>query len=275
MCTVTIIPHGNGIRMACNRDESRKRPAALPPRVVTVGQRQALMPIDPQSGGTWIAVNDAGLILTLLNAYSSPRDPDMPTPRISRGTIIPRLLEAETLAEAFDRTRELHADDYGAFRLVMADKSSFAEIHANAGLLVRTPPSRIDGPLLFTSSGLGDDLVGPPRRALFEEFFVAGKDWIAQQDAYHRHSWADRRHLSVCMQRPEARTVSLTIVELDKGDVKMVYYRNDPILSIASPMRPPLPLGEGPGVRASALRSQNTPPSPPTPLPRGEGSNFI
>jgi hypothetical protein len=51
MCTVTIIPTEHGMRRACNRDESPLRAAALPPRVVTVGKRQALMPIDPLSGG--------------------------------------------------------------------------------------------------------------------------------------------------------------------------------------------------------------------------------
>ena len=76
MCTVTLVPAGppdhpdhpgRGWRLACNRDESRKRPAAEPPSSHTFGPRHALMPTDPPSGGTWIAVNSAALAATLLN----------------------------------------------------------------------------------------------------------------------------------------------------------------------------------------------------------------
>ncbi len=228
MCTVTIIPSEHGIRMACNRDESPLRAAALPPRVVNVGQRQALLPIDPLSGGTWIAATDAGLIFTLLNVYTAPRDPKAPTPRVSRGTIIPRLLDADTLDEAFARTRELNADDFAAFRLVLADRHRVADVYCTGGVCQRHAPSDIAGPILFTSSGLGDMLVDLPRRALFEEFFGAGQDWRGQQDAYHRHAWPERRHLSVCMWRPEAQTVSLTVVEMEGDGVRMDYFAGGP-----------------------------------------------
>src|SRR5206468_9651830 len=88
MCTVTVIrlPHDparagggrsapgwggrprGGIRVASNRDELRSRAPGLAPEVRGFGSRRAMMPIDPVSGGTWIAVNDAGLAMTLLNA---------------------------------------------------------------------------------------------------------------------------------------------------------------------------------------------------------------
>jgi hypothetical protein len=253
MCTITIIPLGSGIRMACNRDESPLRPAALPPRVVPFGKRRALMPIDPVSGGTWIAANDAGLIVTLLNYYAAPHDRNALAPNRSRGTIIPGLLDAATLAEAFRRTSAIVADDYADFRLVLADRESVAEVLLDKRILVRRPPERIEGPLLFTSSGLGENVVGPPRRELFEEFFAvrAGQspsakrgacadplawrsgseirdDWRAQQNAFHRHSWPDRRHLSVCMRRPDARTVSYTVVEHDGDGVRMMYHADAP-----------------------------------------------
>jgi Transport and Golgi organisation 2 len=253
MCTVTIIPLGNGIRMACNRDESPLRPAALPPRLATFGRRRALLPIDPVSGGTWVAANDAGLVVTLLNFYAAPHDRNAPAPKRSRGTIIPSLLDAATLAEAFERSGAILAADFADFRLVLADRKAVAEVLLDRARLVRKPPVRIDGPLLFTSSGLGEDVVGPPRRALFEGFFVAracpspsakrgacagplawrsGSDvrenWRAQQDAFHRHSWPDRRHLSVCMRRPDARTVSYTVVEHDGDNVRMMYHADAP-----------------------------------------------
>ncbi len=243
MCTVTIIPLEHGIRMACNRDESPLRPAALPPRVVAFAKRQALMPIDPVSGGTWIAANDAGLIVTLLNYYAAPHDRNAPPPRRSRGTIIPSLLDAATLAEAFARTGAIVADDFADFRLVLADRESVAEVLLDKATLVPKPPAPIDRPLLFTSSGLGENVVAPPRRALFEEFFacqspsaergacaapLAWRSGSEIQDAFHRHSWPDRRHLSVCMRRPDARTVSYTVVEHESDGVRMMYHADAP-----------------------------------------------
>jgi Transport and Golgi organisation 2 len=228
MCTVTIIPLGSGIRLACNRDESPLRPPALPPRVVEFGQRRALMPIDPVSGGTWIAANDAGLIVTLLNYYAGPHDRNAPVPKRSRGAIIPGLLDAATLAEAFERTGSIVAGDFADFRLVLADRESVAEVLLDKGTITRAPPARIDGPLLFTSSGLGEAVVGPPRRALFDHFFTKDADWRERQDEYHRHSWPERRHVSVCMRRPDARTVSYTVVEHESNSVRMMYHADAP-----------------------------------------------
>jgi hypothetical protein len=78
------------------------------------------------------------------------------------------------------------------------------------------------GPLCVVSSGLGDPLV-KPRLALFEEILRAegaeGGDApgaIQAQDRFHRHSWPDRPEISVLMRRPDARTVSITTVDVEK-----------------------------------------------------------
>ena len=67
MCTVTIVPLEDGYRLMCNRDEQHTRPAALPPRRLSIDGGQATMPIDPQGGGSWIAVTDGGLTIAMLN----------------------------------------------------------------------------------------------------------------------------------------------------------------------------------------------------------------
>ena len=56
--------------MACNRDELLTRGAALAPSIRLPGERRVTMPVDPDSGGTWIAASDAGLVFTLLNVNS-------------------------------------------------------------------------------------------------------------------------------------------------------------------------------------------------------------
>jgi hypothetical protein len=90
VCTLTVIPQTSGsVRIAFNRDESRTRPAGLPPSLQRIGSRAAVMPTDPLSGGTWLAVNDAGLALAVLNVNPTDRARNAPKPLRSRGAVIP------------------------------------------------------------------------------------------------------------------------------------------------------------------------------------------
>jgi hypothetical protein len=237
MCTLTIIPlegarSAPSVRIACNRDESRLRPAALPPELRQAGQRRVLMPIDPLGGGTWIAATDARLALVLMNVYTRPigtlpAAPPRQTPPTSRGTIIPQVAAAATLDEALDRARGLELARFEPFRLVLVDRGRHAQVEWSDGALQVQAPAALEAPWFCTSSGLGDEVVGAPRRRLFAESFAPGADWSAAQDAFHRHQWSDRRPASVWMTRAEARTVSLTVIELTASEVRLRYYSRD------------------------------------------------
>ena len=55
-----------------NRDESRRRGPAHPPQIMEpVGESKLLAPIDSDAGGTWLAANEHGLVLALLNLYQA------------------------------------------------------------------------------------------------------------------------------------------------------------------------------------------------------------
>src|SRR5262249_12632394 len=82
-------------------------------------------------------------------------------------------------------------------------------------------------PFLFTSSGLGDHLVEEPRRQLFAEAMGHSANPDAQ-DLFHRHEWPDRSHLSVCMRRSDARTVSHTLVVLTERAGLLTYHAAPP-----------------------------------------------
>src|SRR3954471_13555099 len=60
-----------------SRDESRRkftRSTALPPAIVDLADRRAIFPREPE-GGTWIAANDAGVCLALVNWHRIERQP--------------------------------------------------------------------------------------------------------------------------------------------------------------------------------------------------------
>ncbi|CAN5581012.1 hypothetical protein BH09PLA1_BH09PLA1_04880 [soil metagenome] len=222
MCTVSIIPlAGERLRLACNRDELLTRPLALPPRSTQFGEREALLPIDPQSGGTWIAASDAGLILTLLNTRSGWPTRNVP-PR-SRGEIIPAMLHCSTIDEVIRRMQRIDATLFGPFRLLVVSRAGGGEIHSDGRRVTRRRWSIDKLPLMATSSSLGDELVGPPRRELFDRTILFGDCSAESQDAFHRHAWPDRTYLSVNMARLDARTVSVTTIELSPDRVRMRY----------------------------------------------------
>jgi hypothetical protein len=229
MCTVSVIYTGEridrAVRVVCNRDELRTRAEALPPRVCTLGERRAVMPIDPVSGGTWIAASDARIVMALLNYNPRPARTIGVTDAVprSRGTIIPSLLQSSSMDEAVEAALHLRAREYEPFRLVILDVHSICEVVSDVAAL-RTFRTMTDGrPLLFTSSGLGDEQVDRPRRELFEQLIPPYFATAAAQDVFHRHMWEGREHISVLMSRVDARTVSRTTVELSRGGARMKY----------------------------------------------------
>ncbi|MBX3356921.1 MAG: NRDE family protein [Phycisphaeraceae bacterium] len=224
MCTVTVVAprfrraagsareHSPLLRLVCNRDERRTRPAATPPIVITAGPRSALAPIDPQSGGTWIGVNDSGLIATLLNANPSPGIPAS-APR-SRGELVPLALAESSISEALTSLHSIDPAAYPPFSLFIAARGESAVLTSDSRTLRISSRAPLGRPLMLTSSSLGDHMVEPRRRRLFESIVARADDPSAAQDRFHTHTWPTRPHLSVLMSRPDARTVSRTVIEL-------------------------------------------------------------
>lgn len=229
MCTVTIIRVSGTVRLACNRDELRSRPVARSPVVREFGPRKAIMPIDPVADGTWIAVNDSGIAATLLNVNLHPNAVERDgAKKLSRGVLIPRLMACAALDDAERMSTTTDARQHSPFRLVLVDDKDISQFWSDGYSLRYVREALGNQAHLFTSSGLGDALVERPRRELFEQMFTPGGDWVLQQDAFHRHSWPDRKHLSVCMEREDARTVSHTVIEIRPERIAVTYVPDAP-----------------------------------------------
>lgn len=237
MCTVSVITRPSGLRLVTNRDVPRSRSTAHPPTWREGGLHRAIWPTDPDGGGTWIGASQSGLVLCLLNLNPIPAPPadDSLT---SRGVIIPDLIDHGDAASAMRALQDLDLGSFAPFRLIAADivegDVRVLEAEWHEALTSREHST----PACFVSSGLGDSRV-LPRLPLFDDRVREG-DAIAQ-DCFHRHQWPGRPEISVLMSRADARTVSITTVELTQlAEEALVHMSHEPV-----PDKTPAELAEG------------------------------
>jgi hypothetical protein len=223
-------------RVGFNRDERRTRPAALPPDRHIYDGRVTVHPIDPLGGGTWIAMSSAGLVFALLNGYSDndSNSEDRQRAAKSRGLIIPALLSADTLDAAMTRLGAIDPTEFLSFRLVIVadDRACETVSDGGDGLRLDCRDVREGAAWIRSSSSVRPEAVLPHRRALFEHD-VAGPRTAAAQDRFHLARYAPDSGLGVLMERDDARTVSVTLVEVFATHLRMAY---QPLEPDATPM---------------------------------------
>jgi len=150
-------------------------------------------------------------------------------PRRSRGVLVPDLLACGDMEAALTVMDGIDCGYFPPFTLVCVDRHQLAVLRWDGETWEHETRNVSERAFLCFSSGLGDAAVTPPREALFHQM-VAGNLAAAadQQDAYHRHSWPEAPQLSVCMRRPDACTVSYTVIELGAAGVSLHYHAAPP-----------------------------------------------
>ena len=120
MCTVVILrrpDHPWPILLGANRDEMRDRPWK-PPARHWPERHDVVAGLDELAGGTWMGLNDTGVVACILNRHGSLG----PAPnKRSRGELV---LDALDHADAVDAAKALSGIDptaYRPFNLVIAD----------------------------------------------------------------------------------------------------------------------------------------------------------
>ncbi|MEM7681445.1 MAG: NRDE family protein [Planctomycetota bacterium] len=233
MCTATLIPlPRGGLRLLHNRDEQRARPIA--PDLCS-GPDFAY-PIDPVGGGTWAAVKANGLGMALLNRNPLAADKlPRPSQPQTRGRVILDLLDCTDLHAVAERAQVMSATRFLPFELIAFDDqavltfawmgSGYAESNDAERLLVkRQAISQHDPPTLWSSSGLGDNVVEADRRGVFARAFGSDPErWPDQQAALHRSVDPSRSFAGFCMSRDDARTVSQTELTVTPQAVELDY----------------------------------------------------
>jgi uncharacterized protein with NRDE domain len=118
MCTIILFHQCREdwpLLVAVNRDERLDRPAA-PPRLTGRSPR-VWAGIDREAGGTWLGVNDAGLVVGVANTARGQRE----RARRSRGLLVMDLLGERDAQAAAGRLASQAASDYLPCRVLVAD----------------------------------------------------------------------------------------------------------------------------------------------------------
>lgn len=227
MCTVTWLETDGGYHLFSSRDELRTRGPARAPRFHETPAGRFLAPIDSDGGGTWIAVNDYGLGLTLLNDYAA--DPG-PGDFESRGLLVSRLATAGTPADVRAALAATDLERYRPFRLVVLAPGSTAQVrHWDGG---REAGETASEPPLLTSSSFDPVGADQARRRLLNR--AGGPLDVERLLEFHRSHEPARGPLSPCMHRDDARTVGFTHLEVGPGRAVMRYRGGPPCRGSAS-----------------------------------------
>jgi hypothetical protein len=248
MCTVTWFHQPGGYQLFSNRDEKRTRKPATGPELQEQNGVRFVAPVDGDFGGSWIATNEFGLSLCLVNGLG-----ERPQETRSRGLVLTEWIAAPELAAL----RELvDGSDLGAvapFSMVALQPRGSARVIRWNGVNCELIEER-DAPMPLVSSSFDPDGVTRSRRDLLEQMCRRSSQTGAFL-AFHRSHQPERGPYSPCMHRPDAHSVSFTWVNVTADEAAMYYAPGAPCSSLAGESRL-LPIGAPRNVAGRAGRPQ-------------------
>ena len=185
MCTLVILRrpgHDWPLLLAANRDEMAGRPWEKPARHWP-DRGDVVGGIDLESGGSWLARNDQGVVAAVLNRVGTLG----PAPgKRSRGELVLEALDHADAGSAAVALADLDPTAWRSFNLVVADNSSAWWLAAREGARAVVVERILDGVSMLTAHDLNDTDSGRIARylALFRDAPApdpeAG-DWAAWQ----------------------------------------------------------------------------------------------
>jgi len=212
-----------------NRDEKLARPAGLPPKEKMVNGHVALCPSEP-GDGTWIAVNDQGVTLALINWYSI--NARVARNALSRGEVVNSVSATISSDTADAGLHELPLNRISPFRLIgiYPTTSEIVEWRWNMSQLVRKHHRWKSQQ--WISSGFDEPAAQRVRGRTFRQAQKRESagilDWLRR---LHRSHLPQTGPFSTCMHRKDAATVSYTEVVVSDHHALMRYHSGAPCQS--------------------------------------------
>lgn len=226
MCTLTVVTGDDTYVMAMNRDEKIARGAGLLPEIHEFDGTKALYPSDGD-GGTWLATNEYGIALALLNWNDITPYGTAATSRRSRGRVIPALIDSRSFSDLQEVFGVSNFKGMMPFRLIGVFPSE-QEIWE-----WRWDSARLDFDVHawearhWFSSSLSDEraesLRGATCRVARHQSDAGSVRWLRRLHASHVGG-----PFSLCVHREDVKTLSYTEVMVRSGSVSMCHFRGSP-----------------------------------------------
>lgn len=232
MCTISWIHDANGYQLLCNRDEKLTRKSALEPRLAVRNGTRFLAPVDRDFGGTWIATNEFGVSLCLLNgANLTGSEIHAAAPKRSRGLLLLDLIPEPSVAAVCDQLRETDLSAFAAFTLAALEPGHPAAVLEWDGAKKTLLFEEADR-FMLTSSSFDSEEV---RRNRQEEYshVHSGEGLFA----FHRGHAPARSAYSTCMHRADAETVSFSWIRVSTLAATFYYTPAAPCQQVAGVSR--------------------------------------
>lgn len=196
MCTLVLSRRPGApwpLVVAANRDELAERPAR-PPGRHWPDRAEVVAGLDLQAGGSWLGINDHGVVAGVLNR---PGTLGPAAGKRSRGELVLEALDHADAAAAAHALSDLDPDAYRPFNLVIADnRDAFWLRHAGAlpGFAFRTASGawREIAPHRIPGAAVGGAARSP---AIECRAIPAGVSMITAYDLNDRASARIRRYL--------------------------------------------------------------------------------
>ncbi|MBM3766427.1 MAG: NRDE family protein [Acidobacteria bacterium] len=228
MCTISWLHQPDGYTLFCNRDEKKTRLPASPPVLNASDGTQYLAPVDGNHGGTWIAVNEFGLTLCLLNG--KPR----PAGSRSRGLLLPEWIASSDAASVLGAFTRANLSVYSPFTAVVLEPGRPALVLRWDGA---KRSSLDDGEACMPLTSSSFDAAGAQvhRRMEFRRLLAqTGRLDNQLLRVFHSSHGSALGPLSACMHREDAETVSFTRVTVDAQAIRMDYSPSAPCKRVPS-----------------------------------------
>jgi uncharacterized protein with NRDE domain len=202
--------------VAANREEMYTR-VGEPPRILE-GSTRAVAGVDPLAGGTWLGVNDHGVLVAVTNRRKS----EPPANPRSRGLLVRDLLGCASAAKAADRAaRELNEHDYAGCNLLCVDEHRAVVLHAGDWLRVRPLPSGVHVLTSHDVNDASDPRLGHALNWLASRHYSRAQDCVsALQELCGQ---AGNGGPPICLHGEKSGTISSSIVALTNPLSNSVY----------------------------------------------------
>lgn len=231
MCTVSFIAKQRGYLLGMNRDEKLTRERGVAPKILKSQGRRIICPSE-RGGGTWIALNESGTTLALINWYSVVER--VRANALSRGEIVRAGSHADKPSDVEAALQKLPLRRINPFRLIGVFPLSHTVMEWRWNLRELTRVEHKWETQQWISSGYDEPTAQRIRSRSFrtaQNQKTAGTlAWLRSRHRSHTPSCGP---FSTCMHRADAATVSYTEVVVTGRSAVMRYQPAAPCRHVA------------------------------------------